>query len=164
MTAQEALQAQLKSTEQILSMLVADLTDADLLVRPVDKANTIAWQLGHLIVAEQSMGKQIPGAQYPDLPAGFAEQHAMEKTAADPAKGGFRTKTEYVDLFTKARAESIAAVGQLTDADLDKPTSGNVAKFVPTVGRLVTLMANHTLMHVGQFSVTRRKLDKPIVM
>ena len=164
MTAQEALQGQLKSTEHILSRLVADLSDADLLVRPVDKANTIAWQLGHLIVAEHSMGKQIPGAHYPELPAGFAEEHAMEKTTADPAKGGFCKKTEYVDLFNKTRAASIAAVGKLTDADLDKPTSGNMAKFVPTVASLVTLLANHTLMHAGQFSVTRRKLDKPVVM
>ncbi len=164
MNGTEAIKSQLTSTQHILAMLIEDLSDADVLVRPVDKANTIAWQIGHLILSEQGLVKgNLSGAQYPELPAGFAEQHAMEKTAADPSKG-FGTKAQYVELFNKTRAATIAAVEKMSDADLDKPSSGNMAKWAPTLGHLLGLVANHTLMHAGQFSVTRRKLGKPHVM
>jgi hypothetical protein len=164
MKAQEAITNQLTSTQNVLTMLVSDLSDADLLVRPVDKANTIAWQIGHLVAGEQHMGKEnLPGVQYPELPKGFAEQHSKDAAAADPSKG-FKTKAEYLDLFGKTRQATIAAVAKLSEADLDKPASGRMTQFFPTVGHMLGLMASHTLMHAGQFSVLRRKLGKPVVM
>ena len=164
MKAQDVIKNQLTSTQQILAMLVGDLSDADVLVRPVPGANTVAWQIGHLIVSEQGMGKEsIPGVQYPELPAGFAEQHAMDKTAADPASG-FKTKAEYLDLFNKTRQATIAAAAKMSDTDLDKPTTGQMADFAPTAAHMIGLTASHTLMHAGQFSVLRRKLGKPHVM
>jgi hypothetical protein len=54
-------------------------------------------------------------------------------------------------------------VEKLTDADLDKPTPGDWAQWAPNLGALLVLTANHTLMHAGQFSVTRRALNKPVV-
>jgi hypothetical protein len=130
----------------------------------VDKANTIAWQMGHMINAEQAFGKDnFPGVQYPALPPGFGEQHSKDMASADPAKG-FLKKSEYMDLFTKTRQATIAAGSKLSEADLDKPTTGRVASFCPTVGQLLGLLATHTLMHAGQFTVVRRKLGKPVVM
>jgi hypothetical protein len=38
-----------------------------------------------------------------------------------------------------------------------------MAKFAPRLGDLFQLVANHTLMHAGQFSVVRRKLGKPVL-
>ena len=35
--------------------------------------------------------------------------------------------------------------------------------YAPTLGKLLLLAADHTLMHAAQFSVVRRKLGKPIV-
>ena len=55
----------------------------------------------------------------------------------------------------------MAAVGKLSDADLDKPTSGPAN--INTVGGLLNLISNHTMMHGGQFSVVRRKLGKPVL-
>jgi hypothetical protein len=52
----------------------------------------------------------------------------------------------------------------MSDADLDKPTAGDMAKYAPTLGGLFLLQANHTLMHAGQFTVVRRKLGKPVVV
>jgi hypothetical protein len=160
----QAVSNSLSSAQYILSMLVDDLSDADFLVRPVPGANHIAWQIGHLIVSEQGLAKDsLVGAQYPALPPGFAEQHASEKATVDPPKG-FKTKAEYMDLFNKTRLATIAAVGKLTEGDLDKPTPGKMAEYAPTLGHLLNMIANHDLMHAGQFSVLRRKLGKPHVM
>ena len=35
--------------------------------------------------------------------------------------------------------------------------------FTPTLGALIILIANHTMMHAGQFTVVRRKLGKPVI-
>ena len=48
-------------------------------------------------------------------------------------------------------------------ADLAKANTGGMAKWAPTVASLVLLICNHTLMHAGQFSVTRRALGKPVL-
>jgi hypothetical protein len=47
MNAIEITASTLESTGQMLSMFLSDLSDADLLVCPVEGANHIAWQIGH---------------------------------------------------------------------------------------------------------------------
>src|SRR5437773_8851798 len=99
MNAKDAIKNALVSTQNMLSMYLSDLSDADLLLRPVPKANHIAWQLGHLIAAERGMMKEsVPQTAYPPLPDGFEKQHGKEKAAEEPAKG-FSTKQQYLDLF-----------------------------------------------------------------
>jgi hypothetical protein len=159
----EAIQGALKTTASTMDMYLGDLSDADLLVRPVPNANHIAWQLGHLISAEPYLVMLvIPDAKYPELPAGFDEKHTKDTARTDGA-AAFYTKAEYLGLFKKIREATIAIVGKLSDADLDKPNPSKMAKFAPTVADELLLVANHTMMHAGQFAVLRRKLGKPIV-
>jgi hypothetical protein len=159
----KAIETALTSTQQILPWYLSDLTDADLLVRPAPGANHIAWQLGHLIASEiRLVRSQLPDAAYPELPAGFSEQHNNATAAQDPPKG-FSSKDQYITLFNRIRDATKAVAAQLSDADLDRPTSGNMVQFAPTLGAFLMLVSNHTLMHVGQFTVVRRKLGKPIL-
>jgi hypothetical protein len=157
----EVIQAALKGAGGLVDWYLSDLSDADILVRPVPNANHIAWQIGHLISGEAFLVKQgIADVQYPELPTGFVERHSTEASKSDT---GFLTKKQYLDLFNKQREITIAAVGKLTDADLDKPTNGKMAQFAPKVGNLLFLTANHTTMHTGQWTVVRRKLGKPVL-
>lgn len=160
MHVKDALRSALEMNHNIVKSTLADLADADLLVRPVPGANHIAWQLGHLIGAEARFLGMIPGAAPAELPAGFAEQHTKEKAGSDT---GFRTKKEYLDLFDRVRGQTVAALQRVADADLDRPVEGPIARLAPTVGALFMLTANHELMHSGQFSVVRRKLGKPVL-
>jgi hypothetical protein len=162
MNAKDAIQTALTSTQSMLGMYLGDLSDADLVVRPVPNANHIAWQLGHLISSEQKLAAQVPGAAYPELPAGFAEHHDSKNASVDPPKG-FGSKASYLDLFNKTRAATLANLAKLKEADLDKPTQGQMAAYAPTLGALLLLVSNHTLMHMGQFTVVRRKLGKPVL-
>ena len=164
MTARDAIKIALKSTQGMLEMYLTDLSDADLVIRPVPGANHIAWQLGHLIVAEcELIGKGVPGTTYPELPAGFAQQHSKEMSKND-GPTGFRTKQEYLSLFKQMREATLTNLNKMSDADLDKPAQGQMAKFAPTAGALFVLQSNHTIMHAGQFTVLRRKLGKPVVI
>jgi hypothetical protein len=163
MKATDVIRTALGATKTLLEQYVSDLSDADLLVRPVPGANTIAWQLGHLIAAEPYLVRQaLPEAPYPELPAGFDQAYGKEGAAADVPRGVL-TRAQYVELFNKVRAATLAAVAKLSDADLDRPTQGNMAKFAPTLGAMLVLVGNHVLMHAGQFTVVRRKLGKPVL-
>lgn len=162
MNGSKVIETALSSTQHLVTWFVSDLSDADLLVRPTPDANHIAWQLGHVIASETRLARQIPGASYPELPAGFEAQHGKETQKQEPPKG-FLSKTQYVDLFNKVREATKAATAKLSDADLDRPTEGPMASFAPTLAALLLLVANHSLMHAGQFSVVRRKLGKPVL-
>ena len=161
MTAKDVLKNALKANHEILSRSVSDLSDADLLVRPAPGANHIAWQLGHLIAAE-SRFLGIVGGKAPPLPEGFAEQH-KKTTAASEKTDGFRTKKEYLNLYNQVREATLAALTSLPESDLDKPNPSDMARMAPTIGSFFYLMANHEMMHAGQFSVVRRKLGKPVL-
>jgi hypothetical protein len=162
MQAKDALKIGLKSTQDLLAWYVGDLSDQELTVRPVPAANNIAWQIGHLIEAEPLLGGALPGATYPELPSSF-KGHYDKKTASGTPAGGYLPKAQYLEWFNKLRAATLANVDRLNDADLTKPNTGGMAKFAPTYADLIALMTNHTMMHVGQFTVTRRALNKPIL-
>jgi len=161
--AKDVIKSALGSTQHMLEWYVSDLSDADLLVRPVPNANHIAWQFGHLIGAEPFlMHTELPDAAYPALPAGFAEQHGKETAAMDPPKG-FLKRDEYLALSKQMRGATYEVLEKLSDADLERPCTGRMAKFCPKLVNLFVLIANHTMMHAGQFTVVRRKLDKPVL-
>jgi hypothetical protein len=153
MTGVDAIRTALQSTLHLTTWFISDLSDSDMLVRPVAGANHIAWQIGHLVITETRLVSQPTfKAVYPELPAGFLDQHGKEAQAREPATG-FGTRAEYVELLTKVRHATLEGVNKLSDAELDTPTVGPMASFAPTLGALLLLTCNHSLMHAGQFSV-----------
>src|SRR5262245_13288414 len=124
MTAKDVVRTSLELDARLLGMLLADLSDTDLLVRPVPSANHIAWQLGHYLVAETGLQAGVGGPAY-ELPAGFAQQHNKEAAARD---SGFPSKEEYLRLAGEIRAATLTVLDRLSDADLERKTSGRAAK------------------------------------
>ncbi len=161
MTAKDVLTDLLISTKYMLGMVLADLSDADLQVRPVPDANNIAWQLGHLIASEAALGANL-GFQYPEIPPIINILGSAKSSQTHP-DGGNLSKAQYLDLFNGAREATIAGLAALPDADLDKPNDGPMKDFAPSFGALIALAGNHTMMHCGQFSVVRRALKKPVL-
>ncbi|MFL5328740.1 MAG: DinB family protein [Gemmataceae bacterium] len=164
MTGRDAIKTALEMTGEQLNWFLGDFTDADMFVRPVPNANHAAWQVGNIIGGDIFFIKtEFPDAQFPEMPAGFLEKHGPEGTKLDGPEG-FLTKDEYLKLFTAVRQAVTNTLGKLSDADLDKPSSEKMRKWAPTAGHVFLMCANHTTMHVGQFSVIRRKLGKPVLV
>jgi hypothetical protein len=133
------------------------------MTRPGPGCNHIAWQLGHLIASEAQLLQSIAPDVQISLPAGFAEKHSKDQIGNDdPAD--FYCKQDYLDLFEKVHAATLAEIGRLSDADLDLPAPEAFRSMFPTVGHLVILIATHGLMHAGQFVPVRRKLGKPVTI
>ena len=162
MTAKDAIKHTIDMCHQILTTYVSDLTDADLFIRPVPKANHIAWQLGHLITSEREM-MSGPGYQMPGLPAGFAEAYTPETSKSDDARK-FKKKEEYLALLDRQRAATLAALESVPEADLDKPAPESMQSYVQTIAGIFNLIGLHELMHAGQFVAVRRKLGKPVLI
>jgi len=158
-TVNDYLASSLQGSLNMLKMHLADLSDADLLVRPVPGANHANWQIGHLIEAEHSMMSKS-GAKMPELPAGFAARYSKETAKIDDASK-FATKAELIPLFEKVRAACIAHAKTMTSEQLKAPSP--FAEWFPTMADFVGLGATHIAMHIGQIQVLRRKLGKPVL-
>jgi uncharacterized damage-inducible protein DinB len=146
----------------ITQSLMSDLSDADLMMRPAPKANHAKWQLGHLISAETMFGNMAKPGSMPELPAGFDARFNKE-TAGSDDPNAFPSKEELLALFKKTRESSIKWVKSCSEQDLKQPMPEKMRSFVPTVGHVVFLIPNHDMMHVGQVTVLRRKLGKPVL-
>ena len=161
MNAKDVLRNTIEMSHMVIQMSVGDLADADLLVRPVAGANHIAWQLGHMIGGTCHMLSEL-GHQPPEIPAAILQ--AADKDAAtsdDPAR--FATKAEYLRLSRVVQAASLAAVDATPEDALDQPGPPSMRDYAPTVASVLSLLGLHWMMHMGQITVVRRKLGKPII-
>ncbi len=163
MNTQDAIRTTLETSTMVLKSYFSDMTDAELMTRPGEGCNHLAWQLGHLIASECSLVEMVAPGAAAELPEGFAEAHNKDNAGVDDA-AKFSTKQEYLDLLDKVQAATVAAIEKCSDSDLDKPGPEHFQPMFPTVGHLYILIATHRMMHAGQFVPVRRKLGKPILM
>ncbi len=161
MTPTNVFKQTMETTREVSAGYLGDMSDADLLTRPVTQANHIAWQLGHLISAEREMLTAL-GHQMPELPSGFAEAHGNE-TAQSDDPGKFASKDEYLALMDKMRTATLAALEATPEADFEKPAPEPMRSYAPTVAAAWVIIGIHELMHAGQWAVVRRKLGKPVL-
>jgi uncharacterized damage-inducible protein DinB len=163
MNAKDMVRSVLGLGDFLLSEYLKDLSDEDLLVRPMPGINPAAWQLGHLIASEADIAGRIPGAFPTTLSAEFLARHSAERASDDGP--GLLGKAELVRLREEVRAATLALLDRLPDDQLDAPSGWKeMEMFAPTVGALFALLANHDMMHIGQLPTLRRKLGKPVVV
>ncbi len=162
MTHIELIVATLKRDVEMVKMTLADLNDAEMLVRSVPGANHATWQVGHLVVAESRLvNAAVPGA-VPPPPQGYPDKFNKE-TACKDDPSFFPKKAELLENLTKAREATIGWAQNLKPADLDKAIPPPTDRFAPTVGQLLHMLPLHVGMHLGQFQVLRRKLGRPVL-
>ena len=153
------IKAELNLPGFVVQGYLQDLTDDQLMIRPHEKANHIAWQLGHLIASEHSLNNMVCPGSMPALPEGFAEKHSKEAASSDD-KGAFCTKDEYMKAMEEQCAATLALLDRLNDAELEKPAPDDIQKFGATVGAVIAGQSAHWMMHAGQWVIVRRQLGK----
>ncbi|MEM9660344.1 MAG: DinB family protein, partial [Planctomycetota bacterium] len=163
LNAKDAIRASANLSAMVLNAYISDLDDADLMRRPGEGCNHLAWQLGHLISSEVHLLNKVAPGQAIDLPDGFADAHSKQQCGNDNA-ADFQSKQTYIELFGRVREASLAALDAYSESDLDNPAPEDFREFCPTMGDMFTLIATHPMMHAGQFAVVRRQLGKPILM
>lgn len=153
------IKSELQLPTSVVQGYLQDLSDEDLMRRPVQNANHIAWQLGHLIVAEHDLNNMVCPDSMPALPEGFAEKHSKE-TASSDNPGDFCTKDEYLKYMDEQRAGTLALLDRLSDEELQVPAPEHLKMFGGTVGAVIAGQSAHWMMHAGQWVIVRRQLGK----
>ena len=159
MSSHEAIKEAMRQSQNICKMYLDDLTDAELLTRPVAGANHIAWQLGHLIKSEHRMISAVCPGSMPPLPEGFAEKHTNDTAALDDPSA-FYTKAQYLEVAEQQRKAALAALDTRSEADFAVAAPEALKRIASTVLGIFAMQATHWTMHAGQWAITRRKLGR----
>lgn len=162
MPAKDAIRWSLNLSDQIVDSYLKDLDDADLAVRPIEGMNTIAWQLGHLILTERRLIEAVRPGSCPPLPADIEEGHGRQAFSSDD-RSKLYSKARYLELWKAQRAATQKVLDEVPESEMGQKREG-LPEFAPTVGDALNLCPSHTLMHVGQWVAVRRKLGKPVAI
>src|SRR5690242_19072810 len=109
MNAKDAARTTMRTADFMVESYLSDITPQEMLVRPAPAANHLAWQLGHLILAETRLVEAAAPGSMPALPEGFAERHSKE-TARNDDRADFLAKDEYMKLAKSVRAATLKAL------------------------------------------------------
>src|SRR3954452_24847290 len=97
----------------MLQMHLGDFSEADLLVRPVEAANHVAWQLGHLVNSTTNLINSVSPGAMPVVDSAFAERHGYNGTKLND---GFESKEQLLRRFNAINDASIKWLGNLSEA------------------------------------------------
>jgi uncharacterized damage-inducible protein DinB len=161
MSAKDYIRQGFGRSQMVTNMLLGDLEDADLLVRPVPGANHIAWQMGHVISACRHFGELTKPGSMPTLPDGFDEKYGKETAGNDNAED-FLPKADYLRLLDEQRQALLSLLDELTEEELENDAHESLKSICHTVADVFGLASDHEMMHSGQYSTVRRKLGKPV--
>lgn len=163
MHGKDAIRSAYEVSRMVLSSYAGDLSDQELLMRPGEGCNHLAWQLGHLISSERQLLDSVAPGFSAALPEGFAEKHGKENTSSDNPDD-FLSRDEYLALFAENKEATFKALDAQSDEDLAKPAPEFLQQICPNVGAVFILIATHPMMHAGQFVPVRRKTGKPVLI
>lgn len=163
MEIKDAILYNLQSSRFVMSSYLSDLSDEELLVRPVPAAHHAAWQLGHLILSEYQMARGIAPDVHIDISSDFVTKHDKDAAARNDASS-FCSKDVYCTLMSRVREATVAALSGCSEDDLARPGPEAMRSYAPTCAAVFLAIANHEMMHAGQIAVLRRALGKPIVI
>jgi uncharacterized damage-inducible protein DinB len=161
MNPKDVIRGDFDRSKMVTEMLLAELSDTDIMQRPAPGANHIAWQLGHLVSSTHHLGESVQAGSMPSLPEGFDEKHSKEAATSDDA-AAFLKKDEYIALLNEQRDGIVKLLGEIDESRLDEDAPEAMRSYAPKIADLLGLTAAHEMMHSGQITVLRRKLGKPV--
>jgi hypothetical protein len=153
---------QLEFARSYTLSLLADIGDDEWFTMPAGAQTHLAWQLGHIAMAEYGLGLyRQRGRQPADLQlmsSSFRKQFSKGSTPEpDPAKNP--PIAEIRKTFDAVHQQVLAELPTFTAATLDTPCDLPYAGFPTNFGSLL-LASHHELLHAGQIGLLRRLLGK----
>ena len=125
---------------------------------PHEGVTHIAWQVGHLAMAEfRLLMERIRGVREDDeaiLPKVFLEKFGKGSLPTkNPAD--YPSSADIVGVFDRVHERALEEVATLDDATLDEPPEAPHPLFDTKLGSL-HWMAQHEMLHAGQIGLLRR--------
>ena len=160
MTTAQAFATDALNSLGMIEMFAGDLTGEQMLHRPCDGANCVAWLLGHLVLVDRHfLGRFGVGeADLPELPEGFADRFDRNETA--PKSTDFGDTSILLPLLRRHRELLAEAIGRMEEPVFSQET-GSEKPYFKTLGATAGFASLHTAMHAGQITTIRRSLGLP---
>ena len=153
---------QIKFARRYTLSLEEDIDVTDWFRQPPGCPTHVAWQVGHLAMAQYGLtmirlrGKQPEDEQI--LAANFFRRFQKgTRPDADPAS--YPSVSEIRETFARVHEHSLQELATSTDADLDVKLPEPHAVFDTKLGSVFFCSA-HELIHAGQIGLLRRLLGK----
>lgn len=153
---------QIESARSYTQGLVDGTDDADWFEQPFEGANHIAWQVGHIIVAQYGLTVEaVHGRQPEDGLAYPSEYRKLFGRSALPEgdAGKYPSPRELREQFHAAHQHVVGEVKKLDDRVLDEPPEWS-HPLCPTKRDALHFCGMHELVHAGQIGMLRRMLGK----
>ena len=156
---------QIAAARRYTQTLLDGLDDADWFRHPPDSPTHIAWQVGHLAMAEYGLCLfRIRGRRPEDLelmPSKFRKQFSRGSTPSpDPAS--YPPAVEIRRVFDTIHDQAMHEIRRFDPEELNEKIEEPYAVFDTKLGALF-FCAHHEMLHAGQIGLIRRLIGKPPV-
>ena len=161
----ELARQQIQFARNYTLSLLADIDPADWLRQPHEGLTHVAWQVGHLAMAQYGLclfrmrGRSEDDSQ---LMSSQFRKKFSKGTTPDPDPRNNPSPTEIRDVFDRIHLRTMKELSHYDDAVLDEPVEEPFAVVATKLGGL-HFCALHEMMHAGQIGLLRRLLGKPTI-
>lgn len=158
-----SLQFARQYTKSLLEDLPVD--GDDWFAEPPGSVTHLAWQVGHLAMAEYALTMlRIRGKEPEDQEVISNDFFRRFKKGTQPtfSPGDYPPVSEILAVLDRVHNAAMTELGRYTDADLEVKLPEPHAVFDTKLGSIF-FCADHEMLHAGQIGLTRRLLGKPPV-
>ena len=153
---------QIEFARSYTKRLLADIEPDDWFRMPGGATTHIAWQVGHLAMAEYGLvllrvrGKEPEDKAF--ITNDFIRKFKRDSVPADdPA--AYPAMDEILKVFDSVHAKAMEEIGDFTAEQLSEPLPMPTAAYESKLGSLL-FCATHEMLHAGQIGLLRRLLGK----
>lgn len=142
--------------------LLEDVAPSDWFTQPPNVATHLAWQVGHLAMAEYGLGLfRLRGRQPEDteLMSSRFRKKFSRGSAPDPDPDNNPSPDEIRSVFDRVHQQVLTELPGHTEQDLQEKIDEPYAVFDTKLGALY-FCASHEMLHAGQIGLIRRLLGK----
>ena len=151
---------QIEFARQYTESLLADLTDEEWLTQPAGAPTHIAWQVGHLAMAQYGLCLfRIRGRREIDLELMSSRFRKRFSRGTTPSQDGQPPVKEVRDVFHRVHAQALVELPAYTEEMLAEPIDEPYAVSADKWGAL-WFCSHHEMLHAGQIGLLRRQLGK----
>ena len=158
----EAALERVRRSRHFTESFLQDLANDEWFWRPRELTTHIAWQVGHLAVAQYNLClRRLRGRTAEDealIPVSFIDSFKLGSTPKAGAAGN-PPLAEIQRVFEAVHRQALAELAERTDADLDVPVEQPHPAFKSKLGA-VEWCSQHELVHAGQIALLRRLMGK----
>jgi len=156
---------QIQEAREYTWTLLDGLSDEDWFRRPAEMTTHIAWQIGHLAMAEYGLCLfRIRGRHPEDLDlmsSKFRKQFSRGSTPNSDSSV-YPSQADIRAVFDRVHGQAMTELADCREQDLNETIEEPYAVYNTKMGALF-FCAHHEMLHAGQIGLLRRLLGKPPV-